>query len=65
MLKTEESKRSNKPMCSCGRPDLYEESLKLKGNAEVDNSNVVNQSKDNNSSVDSTDINDHKPVHEN
>jgi hypothetical protein len=58
---TEKSKKSEGPMCSCGRPDLYEESLKLKEKAEVNDSTVANQTADDSSSADMPEDEDQNP----
>jgi hypothetical protein len=40
-----ETKKIEGPVCACGRPDLYEESLKLKGKGDTEDSDSTTADK--------------------
>jgi hypothetical protein len=56
MIMAEETKKSEGPVCACGRPDLYEESLKLKEKSQGEDTCLTtpNQESSEKSSVDSS-----------
>jgi hypothetical protein len=46
MILAKETRKSEGPACACGRPDLYEESLKLKDNNHKEDQGSTTSSQD-------------------